>query len=185
MAYNTQCCHDNEFNNLKIVEQLVNLRMKLAQLLGFKNYAEYVLKKRMAENSENVYKLLNDLLEAYTPTARQEVEEIRALARELEGEDFELMPWDFSYYAEKLKNRKFSLDEEALRPYFELSRVKAGVFGLATRLYGITFKENKEIPVYHPDVQAYEVFDRDGSFSGCTLHRLPSPRGQAFGCLDD
>lgn len=164
MAYNTQCCHDNEFNNLKIVEQLVNLRMELAQLLGFKNYAEYVLKKRMAENSENVYKLLNDLLEAYTPTARQEVEEIRALARELEGEDFELMPWDFSYYAEKLKNRKFSLDEEALRPYFELSRVKAGVFGLATRLYGITFKENKEIPVYHPDVQAYEVFDRDGSF---------------------
>lgn len=164
MAYNTQCCHDNEFNNLKIVEQLVNLRMELAQLLGFKNYAEYVLKKRMAEHSENVYKLLNDLLEAYTPTARQEVEEIRALARELEGEDFELMPWDFSYYAEKLKNRKFSLDEEALRPYFELSRVKAGVFGLATRLYGITFKENKEIPVYHPDVQAYEVFDRDGSF---------------------
>ena len=89
------------------MEQLVNLRMELAQLLGFKNYAEYVLKKRMAENSENVYKLLNDLLEAYTPTARQEVEEIRALARELEGEDFELMPWDFSYYAEKLKNRKF------------------------------------------------------------------------------
>ena len=156
MAYNTQCCHDNEFNNLKIVEQLVNLRMELAQLLGFKNYAEYVLKKRMAEHSENVYKLLNDLLEAYTPTARQEVEEIRALARELEGEDFELMPWDFSYYAEKLKSRKFSLDEEALRPYFELSRVKAGVFGLATRLYGITFKENKEMPVYHPD----------GNFSG-------------------
>ena len=130
MAYNTQCCHDNEFNNLKIVEQLVNLRMELAQLLGFKNYAEYVLKKRMAENSENVYKLLNDLLEAYTPTARQEVEEIRDLARELEGEDFELMPWDFSYYAEKLKNRKFSLDEEALRPYFELEQVKKPVYSV-------------------------------------------------------
>ena len=164
MAYNTQCCHDNEFNNLDIVKRLVNLRMELAQLLGFSNYAEYVLKKRMAENSEHVYKLLNDLLDAYTPVAQKEVEEIRTLARELEGNDFELMPWDFSYYAEKLKNRKFSLDEEALRPYFELSRVKAGVFGLATRLYGITFKENKEIPVYHPDVQAYEVFDRDGSF---------------------
>lgn len=141
MAYNTQCTHDDELNNLEIVKQLVNLRMQLAQLLGYKTYADYVLRKRMAENSEHVYHLLNQLLEAYTPTAHKEVSEIEALAHRLEGNDFQLMPWDFSYYAEKLKNEKFSLDEELLRPYFELNQVKKGVFGLATRLYGITFKE--------------------------------------------
>ena len=164
MAYNTQCTHDDELNNLDIVRQLVNKRMEIARLLGFETYADYVLKKRMAEKSENVYKLLNDLLEAYAPTAHKEIEEIEQLAKETEGEDFRLMPWDFSFYAEKLKSRKYSLDEEALRPYFELEKVKEGVFGLATRLYGITFRENKDIPVYHPDVKAFEVFDRDGAF---------------------
>lgn len=164
MAYNTQCTHRDELDNTDIVKQLVNLRMELAQLLGFTDYADYVLRKRMAKNSEHVYQLLNQLLDAYTPTAHKEVAEIEALAQEMEGKDFRLMPWDFSYYAEKLKNKKFNLDEEALRPYFELSKVKEGVFGLATRLYGITFRENKDIPVYHPDVQAYEVFDKDGSY---------------------
>ena len=164
MAYNTQCTHDNEQNNLEIVKQLVNLRMQLAQLLGFKDYADYVLRKRMAEDSEHVYRLLDQLLEAYMPTAHQEVEAVEALARRMEGNDFKLMPWDFSYYSEKLKNEKFNFDEEKLRPYFELSRVEEGVFGLATRLYGITFKENKDIPVYHPDVKAYEVYDKDGSY---------------------
>lgn len=164
MAYNTQCTHRDELDNTDIVKQLVNLRMELAQLLGFTDYADYVLRKRMAENSEHVYQLLNQLLDAYTPTAHKEVAEIEALAQEIEDKDFRLMPWDFSYYAEKLKNKKFNLDEEALRPYFELSKVKEGVFGLATRLYGITFRENKDIPVYHPDVQAYEVFDKDGSY---------------------
>lgn len=164
MAFNTQCTHDNEYNNLEIVKQLVNIRMQLAQLLGFPTFADYKLKKRMAETGDAVYKLLNRLLDAYTPTARKEVAEVEALARELEGDDFQLMPWDWPYYSEKLKNKKFNLNEEELRPYFELSQVEKGVFGLATRLYGITFKENKEIPVYHPDVKAYEVFDKDGSF---------------------
>lgn len=164
MAYNTQCTHDNEYNNMDIIKQLVNIRMELIQLLGYSNYAEYVLKKRMAETEESVYQLLNQLLEAYSPTAHQEVKEVEELAHRLEGNDFQLMPWDWAYYSEKLKNEKFKLNEEELRPYFELSQVKQGVFGLATRLYGITFKENKEIPVYHPDVDAYEVFDEDGSF---------------------
>ena len=164
MAYNTQCTHANEYNNTEIVKRIVNIRMEMAQLLGFKDFADYVLRKRMAENSGNVYKLLNDLLDAYSPAARKEVEEVEKLARETEGENFILMPWDFSYYAEKLKDRKYSLNDEELRPYFELGKVKQGVFGLATRLYGITFKENKEIPVYHPDVQAYEVYDKDGSY---------------------
>lgn len=164
MAYNTQCSHDNEYNNIEIIKQLVNIRMQLAQLLGFPTFADYKLKKRMAETSDTVYKLLNQLLDAYTPAAQKEVAEVEALARELEGDDFQLMPWDWAYYSEKLKNKKFNLNEEELRPYFELSQVEKGVFGLATRLYGITFKENKEIPVYHPDVKAYEVFDKDGSF---------------------
>lgn len=164
MAYNTQCTHDDEFNNLEIVQKLVNLRLERAQLLGFDTVADYVLSRRMAENSTNVYKLLNELLEAYTPTAHQEVKEVKNLAKELEGEDFELMPWDWAYYSEKLKEKKFNLNEEELRPYFELKNVIQGVFGLATRLYGITFEENPDIPVYHPDVKAYEVHDKDGSF---------------------
>lgn len=164
MVYNTQCTHDNEQNNFDIVRQLVNHRMELARLLGYTDYADYVLRKRMAEDSAHVYRLLDDLLEAYTPAAHREVAEVETLARRLEGDDFQLMPWDFSYYSEKLKNEKYQFDEEALRPYFELSRVKEGVFGLATRLYGITFRRNPDIPVYHPDVDAYEVFDTDGSY---------------------
>ena len=164
MAYNTQCTHDDEYNNMDIVKKLVNLRLERAQLLGYATAADFVLTQRMAKTSDKVYELLNQLLEAYSPAARQEVAEVQALAKEMEGEDFELMPWDWAYYSEKLKEKKFSLNEEALRPYFELSRVIDGVFGLATRLYGITFQENADIPVYHPDVKAYEVFDRDGSF---------------------
>ena len=183
MAYNTQCTHDNEFNNLEIVQKLVNLRLERAQLLGFETVADYVLSRRMAENSANVYKLLNELLEAYTPTAHQEVEEVKNLAKELEGEDFELMPWDWAYYSEKLKEKKFNLNEEELRPYFELKNVIQGVFGLATRLYGITFQENTDIPVYHPDVKAYEVHDKDGSFQAVLytdFHPRASKRSGAW-----
>ncbi len=164
MAYQTQCAHDNEYNNEGIVRRIVNLRMQIAQLLGYKTYADYVLERRMAENRDNVYRLLNQLIEAYRPTALKERDEVRQLAREAEGADFELMPWDWSYYSEKLKNKKYNLNAEMLRPYFELRKVKEGVFGLATRLYGITFRENREIPVYHPDVTAYEVYDKDGRY---------------------
>lgn len=164
MARNTICTHDNDCNNIDIVKRIVNLRRERAQLLGYPTFADFILQKRMAENSENVYKLLNDLLEAYLPTALEEVEAVEQKAKETEGEDFVLQPWDFGYYAHKLQLEKFNLDAEMLRPYFELSRVKEGVFGLATRLYGITFKENPNIPVYHPDVTAYEVFDKDGSY---------------------
>ena len=164
MAYNTQCMKDNEHNNEEIVKKLVNLRLERAQLLGFQTAADFVLTRRMAENSANVYRLLDQLLEAYTPTALREVEEVKALAREIEGEDFELMPWDWAFYSEKLKQKKFDLDEEALRPYFELNNVIQGVFGLATRLYGIAFAENKNVSTYHEDVKAYDVTDQDGTF---------------------
>lgn len=162
MAYNTKCTHDNEYNNTDIVKQLVNTRMTIAQLLGYDNFAQYTLKKRMAENSDAVYNLLNQLLEAYTPTAKKEYEEVQELARQEQGTGFTVMPWDWSYYSNKLKDKKFNINEEMLRPYFELEKVKEGVFGLATRLYGITFKKNTDIPVYHKDVDAYEVFDKDG-----------------------
>jgi len=164
MAKNTECTHDNNENNLEICKRLINLRREMAQLLGFENYADYVLKHRMASDTAHVYQLLNDLIDAYKPTALNEVKDIENLAHKLEGDDFEVMPWDFGYYSHKLQMEKYNLDAEMLRPYFELSNVIKGVFGLATRLYGITFKPNDNIPVYHPDVKAYEVFDKDGSF---------------------
>lgn len=164
MARNTECIHDNDANNLEICKRLINLRRELAQLLGFDTYADYVLKHRMASNIDNVYKLLNDLIDAYKPTAEKEVAEITALAKRLEGDDFVLEPWDMSFYSHKLQMEKYNLDAEMLRPYLQLDKVIDGVFGLAGKLYGITFKENKDIPVYHPDVKAYEVFDKDGSY---------------------
>jgi len=164
MAKNTECIHDNTENNLEICKRLINLRRELAQLLGFKSYADYVLKHRMAGRVQNVYKLLNDLIKAYKPTAIKEVAAIEAMAKKTEGNDFKLEPWDFGFYSHKLQLKKYNIDAEMLRPYFELSKVIEGVFGLANRLYGITFKENRDIPVYHPDVKAYEVFDKDGSY---------------------
>ncbi len=164
MAKNTECIHDNSENNIEICKRLINLRRELAQLLGHKTYADYVLKHRMAGNVRSVYKLLNELISAYKPTAIKEIEAIEKMARKMEGKDFQLQPWDFSFYSHKLQLAKYNIDAEMLRPYFELSKVIDGVFGLANRLYGITFKENKDIPVYHPDVKAYEVYDKDGSY---------------------
>ncbi len=160
MARNTLCTHDNSENNIQICSRLINLRGEIAQLLGHKTYADYVLKHRMASNVRNVYRLLDQLIDAYKPAAIAEQKELK---KEAKGID-RLMPWDAAFYTHKLQMRKYNLDAEMLRPYFELSRVIDGVFGLATRLYGITFRENKAIPVYHPDVRAYEVFDRDGSY---------------------
>ena len=163
MAKNTECIHDNTENNLDICKRLINVRRELAQLLGHKTYADYVLQHRMAGNVRNVYKLFNDLIAAYKPTAKKEVAEIEKMFLK-DYPQSGMMPWDFSFYSHKLQLEKYNIDAEMLRPYFELSKVIDGVFGLANRLYGITFKENKDIPVYHPDVKAYEVFDKDGSF---------------------
>ena len=164
MARNTLCIKDNDTNNLELCKRLINLRREMAQLLGYDTFADYVMKHRMATKVENVYKLLNDLIEAYKPKAIQEREEVEALAKEEEGAAFKMEPWDLAYYSQLLKKKKYDLDPEMLRPYLELGNVIKGVFGLATRLYGITFKENKDIPVYHPDVKPYEVYDKDGSY---------------------
>ncbi len=164
MAYNTKGSNNNEYNNIDIVKDIVNLRMEIAQLLGYDNFAQYVLTERMAENSDAVYGLLNQLIDAYMPIAQNELNELQELARKDQGSDFTVMPWDWSFYADQLKDQKFNINEEMLRPYFELESVKEGVFGLATKLYGITFKKNNDIPVYHKDVDAYDVFDKDGKF---------------------
>ena len=164
MAHSTECTHDNDANNIDICKQIINVRQDMAQLLGYKTFADYVLKHRMASNVKNVYKLLYDLIKDYKPTAVEEVKAIEELAKKIEGNDFKVEPWDFSYYSHKLQMEKYNLDAEMLRPYFQLDNVIQGVFGLATRLYGITFKENKDIPVYNKDVKAYEVFDKDGSY---------------------
>ena len=164
MARNSVCIHDNAENNLEICKRIVNLRREVAQLLGFRTYADYVLKHRMASKVKNVYRLLDDLIDAYKPTAKKEYAEIEKIAQKSEGKDFKMEPWDQGFYSHQLQLKKYNLDAEMLRPYFELSKVIDGVFGLANKLYGITFKENKEIPVYHPDVKAYEVFDKDGSY---------------------
>ncbi len=164
MAYNTICTHDNKRNNTEVVKKIVNLCREEAQILGYRNYADFVLEERMAENKENVYRLLNQLTTAYMPTAKKELEAVKALAREMEGDDFELMPWDMGFYSNKLQEKKYNINSEMLRPYLELGRVKKGVFGLATRLYGITFKERNDIPVYNKDVDVYEVDDEDGTY---------------------
>jgi len=163
MARNTVCTHDNSENNITICKRLINLRREIAQLLGYKTYADYVLKRRMATNVRHVYRLLDDLVDAYKPTAVKEQEELKNMFKK-DNSQLKMQPWDAGFYTHKLQMKKYNLDAEMLRPYFELSKVIDGVFGLANRLYGITFKENKDIPVYHPDVKAYEVFDKDGSY---------------------
>lgn len=150
----------DEFDNKEVIRKIVNIRLEIARLMGNRNFAEYRLQHTMAKNQDNVYKLLNDLLAAYKPVAEADYKEVSDFAEGLSP----IMPWDWNYYAEKLKDSKFNVNDEMTRPYFELSNVTKAVFGLATQLYGITFKENKEIPVYHPEVTAYEVYDTDGTF---------------------
>ena len=181
MAHNTICTHDNENNNLAICKRIVNLRREIAQLLGYPTYADYVLKRRMATNKRNVYRLLDQLIEAYKPAAIREVEEIEKTARKIEGRQFVIEPWDMNHYSYHLQMQKYNIDSEMLRPYFELSKVINGVFGLANRLYGITFHECPDIPVYHPDVKAYEVFDRDGSYLAVFYADFHPRRGKQDG----
>ncbi len=162
LAYHTLCTHPNDNNNTDIVRKIVNLRRGMAQMLGYDTYADYALAHRMAEKPQAVYDLLNQLIDAYMPTAQAEVKAVEDLCHQtLNLQPF--MPWDFPYYANKLKESRYNLNSEMLRPYFQLAKVKEGVFGLAHRLYGITFRRNHEVPVYHPDVEVYDVMDKDDS----------------------
>lgn len=163
-AYNTKGITGGEFDNQENVKKIVNLRLEIANLLGYKSYAEYVLKNRMAKNDAAVFDLLNRLAEAFGPIAQGELKDVQSFASRIEGNSFELQPWDWSYYADKLKDERFDLNDEMTRPYFELNNVKKGVFGLATDLYGLRFVKNADISVYHPEVEAYEVWDGNGEF---------------------
>ena len=183
MAYNTLCNHDDSLDNKETVRSIVNLSLEQSQIMGYKCYADYVLEERMAENKDNVYHLLSQLIEAYKPTALEELKNLRQFAREMEGDDFELQPWDMAFYTNKLQEKLFNINCEMLRPYFQLDKVQEGVFGLATRLYGITFRLNPDIPVYHPDVKVYEVSDRDGSplaLLYCDFHPRESKKAGAW-----
>ena len=155
-----------EYSNMEILADIAETRREIAALFGKKNYAEYSLEKSMAETPENVYKLLNELAEAYRPAQLKEFAEIESYASQLEGRPVKIKAWDYSYYSNKLQQAKYSYNEEELRPYFELNNVIDGVFGLATKLYGLTFEPNADIEVYHPDIKAYDVKDADGSYLG-------------------
>lgn len=155
-----------EYNNLEILKEIAATRLDIAKLLGSENFAAHNLKTTMAKTPAGVYELLDNLKEAYKPAMLNEMKELADFASEIEGTPVSLMPWDYSYYTNKHKAAKYSFDEEALRPYFELNNTINGVFGLATKLYGITFTENPDIEVYHPDVKAFDVNDKDGSYLG-------------------
>ncbi len=152
----------NDFNNEENVLKIVKLRNERAQLLGYKNHATFVLEERMAQNPENVFNFLNELLEKAKPAAKKEFHELTDYAKKLDGID-QLEKWDGSYYSEKLKQERFNLDDEVLKPYFQLENVLNGTFEVANKLYGLTFTEVHTIDKYHEDVHTFEVTDESGN----------------------
>jgi len=163
LAYNSRAM-SGDFDNRPVIKEMVNARRQMALLLGSDSYAAYALQKRMAEKPESVYNLLDKLAAAYMPVAKAEVAAVQGFAIGMENKNIDIEPWDWSFYSEKLKSAKFSINDEILRPYFKLENVQNGVFGLATKLYGITFKKNSTIPVWNKEVTPYEVFDKDGKY---------------------
>lgn len=158
--------NSGEFDNTQVLKDIANVRLEIAQLMGRKNYAEYALEQTMAKNTDTVWKFLENLNKAYTEPMKKEIKEIEDFARKSEGSDFVLAPWDYSYWADKLKNYRYAFNDEDLKPYFELNRTIDGVFGLATKLYGYKFKETDKVDKYHPDVRVYEVFTSDSKLLG-------------------
>jgi len=162
-AYLSRCFHGDENDNSEIIIKIVNLRMKISCLLGYDNYAAYILEERMAKSVDRVNKFIDDLLEYSLPHAKMELAELQEFAKN-EGIDYRLKPWDWPYYSEKLKKQKFSLTEEMSKPFFRLERVQEKIFELAGTLYGISFHEEKDIAVYHPDVKTFRVDDEKGNY---------------------
>lgn len=181
-AYINRCNNGKDKDNNEIIVKIINLRIEKAQLLGYKNYAEFVLEDNMAKNPENVMTFLDKL---WTPTlekAKTEANELQALI-DAEGENFKLEPWDWRYYAEKVRKEKYDLDDEMLKPYFELENVRNGVFMLANKLFGITFREVFNLPKYHEEVKTYEVLDESGKVFAIyfmDLYPRASKRGGAW-----
>jgi len=180
-VYSSRCFND-KFDNQEIIKKIVALRLEKVKLFDYPNYAQFVLEERMAESPDKVKHFLNELLEASMPKAKEEFAELQTYAKSI-GADFELQRWDWAYYAEKLKTEKFQVNDELTRPYFELERVKQGIFDLATDLYGLSFKLNTEIDKYHEEVDVYEVFDNKGDFLSvfyADFHPRDSKQGGAW-----
>ncbi len=181
-AYVTRGAHGDERDNREIVSRIASLRAEKARLLGYPTYAHFVLEKNMAKTPDGVYGLLRQLWTPALQAAKKEADDLRTMIRK-EGGDFALEPWDWRYYTEKLRKERYDIDDQAIRPYFELERVRDGAFRLATRLFGISFTERKDVPTYHPEVRAFEVRDADGSHLGVLLvdyHPRPGKRGGAW-----
>lgn len=164
-AYTNRCNNGGETDNKEVLKQIVKLRLEKANLLGFNNYADFVLDENMAKNSEVVTSFLDELWKYSLPNAKKEASELQKMM-DKEGKGEQLEAWDWWYYAEKLRQEKYDLNEDELKPYFKQENVRDGVFAVANKLYGITLTELTGIPVYHPDVKVFEVKDADGSFLG-------------------
>jgi len=181
-AYTERGNQNNENDNKAIAAEIVNLRVEKANLLGYETFAHYTLEPRMAGTPENVYKLLDQLWDASLPVAKREVQAMQAII-DNEGGGFELAPWDWWFYAEKQRLAEYDLDDNELRPYFELNNVRDGVFYVANQLYGLTFVELENMPKPHPDAQVFEVFEADGSHAAVIYmdyHPRESKRGGAW-----
>lgn len=161
MAYNTRAT-EGENSNIELCRQIAESRLKIANILGYETYADYALEERMAKNPQTVNEFIKKLLEPSLPAAKAEVKELYEYARANGFEDSEIQPWDFGFWSEKLKDARYSINDEQLKPYFRLESCIDAAFGLAGKLYGLTFEERKDIPVYHPDVKVYDVKDADG-----------------------
>lgn len=157
--------NNNDADNKENIKKIVSLRLEKANILGYKTHADYVLENTMAKTPENVMGLLNNIWKYALPQAKKELAELQAIAKK-EGHSIKIESWDWAYYAEKLRKEKYALDEEALKPYFKADNVREGIFAVANKLYGITFKQRTDVPVYQQDVKAYEVSDADGSLIG-------------------
>lgn len=164
MAYNTRAFKNNQNNNSSVMREIVSLRHQRAKLLGYASHAHFVLEERMAQSPENVNKFLEELYTYAKPVAEKQMQELLEYAKKQGFPENRLQRWDYAYYAEKLKKEKFNIDDEALKPYFKLENVLQGAFNTAGKLFGLTFKEVKNIPVFHSEVKTYEVYDENGNF---------------------
>ncbi len=181
-TYINRCNNDNEYDNKENIRQIVNLRIERADLLGYSTHAHYVLEENMAGTPGRVYEFLDELWEAALPVAKQEVDELQAMIYS-EGDDFQLEPWDWRYYAEKVRKEKFDIDEAEIRPYFSMDNVIEGTFMVVGRLWGLQFVKLDDVPKYHDDVEVYQVLDNDGSHLGILYmdnYNRPSKRGGAW-----
>ena len=173
-----------EYNTFPVIVEITKLRAEKAQLMGYKNYASYALANVMAKNTDNVYAFLNQLIKEYQPKAVAETKDIEAYARKTQGPNFNLQPYDRFYYSAKMKKEHFNFADDEVKPYFNIDSVLInGIFYAANKVYGLTFKERKDIPTYHPDMKVFDVIDNNGkqlALFYCDYFRRPTKRGGAW-----